>query len=118
MVRSQSTPAPQWRGIRVVLVVSCIVCVSLMAEEAGPAEPLASGQAASPSSSQVSNPVKLMAVDSVIQQAIADGNVPGAVLVVGHNGKVIYRKAYGHRSLEPRRELMTLDTIFDLASLT
>jgi len=31
---------------------------------------------------------------------------------------VIYRKAYGSRALEPRRELMTLDTIFDLASLT
>jgi uncharacterized protein YbbC (DUF1343 family) len=87
-----------------------------MAEEA--AEPFASGQAAGPSSSQASNPVKLGNVDSIIQQAIADGNIPGAVLVVGHNGKVIYRKAYGHRALEPRRELMTLDTIFDLASLT
>ena len=65
-----------------------------------------------------SNPVKLSAVDAIIQQAIADNNIPGAVLVVGHDGKVIYRKAYGHRSLEPKREAMTLDTIFDLASLT
>jgi uncharacterized protein YbbC (DUF1343 family)/CubicO group peptidase (beta-lactamase class C family) len=100
----------------VILVISCVVCVSLMAEEA--AAPFASGQAASPASPQASNPVKLGAVDSIIEQAIADGNIPGAVLVVGHNGKVIYRKAYGHRALEPRRELMTLDTIFDLASLT
>ena len=38
--------------------------------------------------------------------------------MVGHDGQVIYRKAYGSRSLEPRREPMTLDTIFDLASLT
>ncbi|MBZ5631421.1 MAG: serine hydrolase, partial [Acidobacteriia bacterium] len=29
-----------------------------------------------------------------------------------------FRKAYGYRSLEPRRETMTLDTIFDMASLT
>jgi uncharacterized protein YbbC (DUF1343 family)/CubicO group peptidase (beta-lactamase class C family) len=116
MVRSQGTSARRWRGIRVILVISCIVCVSLMAEEA--AEPFASGQAAGPASSQASNPVKLGNVDSIIQQAIADGNIPGAVLVVGHNGKVICRKAYGHRALEPRRELMTLDTIFDLASLT
>ncbi len=64
------------------------------------------------------SPVRLSAVDSIIQQAIADGNIPGAVLVVGHDGKVIYRKAYGMRALEPRREAMTLDTIFDLASLT
>ena len=62
--------------------------------------------------------VRLGAVDSIIRQAIADGNVPGAVLVVGHNGAVIYRKAYGERALEPRREPMTVDTIFDLASLT
>src|SRR6202166_3317067 len=57
-------------------------------------------------------------VDSIIEQAVADGNIPGAVLVVGHDGAVVYRKAYGSRALEPRRELMTLDTVFDLASLT
>jgi len=63
------------------------------------------------------SPLRLTAVDSVIQQAIAEG-LPGAVLVVGHNGAVIYRKAYGSRALEPKREPMTLDTVFDLASLT
>ncbi|MGA8620342.1 MAG: exo-beta-N-acetylmuramidase NamZ domain-containing protein [Candidatus Sulfotelmatobacter sp.] len=62
--------------------------------------------------------VTLQAVDGVIQQAIADGNIPGAVLVVGHEGHVIYRKAYGARALEPRREAMTLDTVLDVASLT
>jgi uncharacterized protein YbbC (DUF1343 family)/CubicO group peptidase (beta-lactamase class C family) len=60
----------------------------------------------------------LASVDAVIEQAIHDGNIPGAVLLVGHNGQVIYRKAYGNRALEPRREPMTLETIFDLASLT
>jgi len=62
--------------------------------------------------------VRLGSVDSIIQQAIADGNIPGAVLLVGHDGKVIYRKAYGHRALDPKHETMTLDTVFDLASLT
>jgi uncharacterized protein YbbC (DUF1343 family)/CubicO group peptidase (beta-lactamase class C family) len=62
--------------------------------------------------------VTLPAVDAVIEQAIHDGNIPGAVLVVGHDGHVIYRKAYGSRALEPRREAMTLDTIFDVASMT
>ena len=61
---------------------------------------------------------RLSGVDSVIEQAIADGNIPGAVLLVGHNGAVIYRKAYGNRALEPQREPMTVDTIFDMASLT
>ncbi|MGP0019328.1 MAG: serine hydrolase [Candidatus Sulfotelmatobacter sp.] len=65
-----------------------------------------------------SKPTRLGGVDAVIEKAIADGNIPGAVLVVGHDGAVIYRKAYGSRALEPRREPMTLDTVFDLASLT
>ncbi len=62
--------------------------------------------------------VHLTAVDAIIDQAIHDATVPGAVLIVGHNGRVVYHKAYGSRALEPRREGMTLDTIFDLASLT
>ena len=42
----------------------------------------------------------------------------GAVLVVGHNGQVVYRKAYGKRALVPQPETMTVDTVFDCASLT
>jgi uncharacterized protein YbbC (DUF1343 family) len=51
-------------------------------------------------------------------EAVTNGNIPGGVLLVGHNGRVIYRKAFGSRSLEPTREPMSGDTIFDLASLT
>jgi uncharacterized protein YbbC (DUF1343 family)/CubicO group peptidase (beta-lactamase class C family) len=61
---------------------------------------------------------RLQNVDAVIDQAIHDGNIPGAVLLIGHDGRIVYRKAYGLRALEPHRETMTLDTIFDLASLT
>jgi uncharacterized protein YbbC (DUF1343 family)/CubicO group peptidase (beta-lactamase class C family) len=60
----------------------------------------------------------LSVVDPIIQDAIEDHKIPGAVLLVGHGGKVVYRKAYGSRALEPHREAMTADTIFDLASLT
>jgi len=62
--------------------------------------------------------VALPAVDAAIEQAVGEAQIPGAVLIVGHHGQVIYRKAYGSRALEPRREAMTLDTVFDLASLT
>jgi uncharacterized protein YbbC (DUF1343 family)/CubicO group peptidase (beta-lactamase class C family) len=62
--------------------------------------------------------IALPTVDAVIRQAISDGNIPGAVLIVGHDGRVVYRKAYGARALEPKREAMTLDTVFDVASLT
>jgi uncharacterized protein YbbC (DUF1343 family)/CubicO group peptidase (beta-lactamase class C family) len=62
---------------------------------------------------------KLQSVlDPILEDAIARQKIPGAVLVVGHSGRVVYRKAYGLRSLEPTREPMTMDTIFDLASLT
>ena len=57
-------------------------------------------------------------VDSIVQEAIRDNQIPGAVVLVWHDGEVVYRKAFGHRALEPRREPMTLDTIFDIASLT
>ena len=46
------------------------------------------------------------------------GLIPGAVLIVGHNGEVhVQRRPYGHRALVPHEEPMTLDTIFDAASL-
>jgi uncharacterized protein YbbC (DUF1343 family)/CubicO group peptidase (beta-lactamase class C family) len=61
---------------------------------------------------------RLGVVDDIIKDAIGHGNIPGAVVLVGHNGRVVYRRAFGYRSLEPRRERMTIDTIFDLASLT
>ena len=53
-----------------------------------------------------------------MQKAVADNVIPGGVVLIGHNGKIVYRKAFGSRSLEPMREPMTADTIFDLASLT
>jgi uncharacterized protein YbbC (DUF1343 family) len=58
------------------------------------------------------------ALDEVINQAIAQDRLPGAVLLVGHNGQIVYRKAYGKRALVPLAETMTLDTIFDCASVT
>ncbi|HEX3746585.1 MAG TPA: exo-beta-N-acetylmuramidase NamZ domain-containing protein [Bryobacteraceae bacterium] len=58
------------------------------------------------------------AVDRAIEEAIQQNRLPGAVLLVGHDGQVVYRKAYGDRAVVPHTETMTVDTIFDLASLT
>ncbi len=58
------------------------------------------------------------ALDDAIERAIAEELLPGAVLIVGHDGRIVHRKAYGNRALVPAREAMTLDTIFDTASLT
>jgi uncharacterized protein YbbC (DUF1343 family)/CubicO group peptidase (beta-lactamase class C family) len=61
---------------------------------------------------------KLVVLDKILQQAIDQHQIPGAVLLVSHDGVTVYRRAIGSRSLEPRREPMTVDTVFDLASLT
>ncbi len=57
-------------------------------------------------------------LDAIIQDAVDRGNTPGAVVLIGHDGHIVHRRAFGSRSLEPSRERMTLETIFDLASLT
>ena len=61
---------------------------------------------------------RLARIDAVIAAAIAKKELPGAVVVVGRHGRIVWRKAYGARAVEPQREAMTADTIFDLASLT
>ncbi|MBI3405545.1 MAG: serine hydrolase, partial [Acidobacteria bacterium] len=60
----------------------------------------------------------LAQIDVVVEKAIAADEIPGAVVLVGQGDKILYRKAYGNRSLIPQREAMTMDTIFDMASLT
>src|SRR5438477_12384900 len=93
----------------IVILTASLVCAvwapALQAEKSNLAGPLTSGQNQSASASATSsNSVKLSAVDAVIQQALADNNIPGAALLVGQDGTGMYRKAYGHRSLEPKRE--------------
>lgn len=60
----------------------------------------------------------LQPIDAAVQSAIGRGELPGAVVLVVHKNKVVYRKAFGHRSLAPMRTLMEETTLFDLASLT
>ena len=61
---------------------------------------------------------RLALIDQAVERAIERRETPGAVVLVARRGRVVWRKAYGARSLVPGREEMTIDTIFDLASLT
>jgi uncharacterized protein YbbC (DUF1343 family)/CubicO group peptidase (beta-lactamase class C family) len=63
-------------------------------------------------------PGRLARIDAVVQDGIARGETPGAIVLVGRGRRVLFEKAYGNRSVEPTRERMTLDTVFDVASLT
>jgi uncharacterized protein YbbC (DUF1343 family)/CubicO group peptidase (beta-lactamase class C family) len=57
-------------------------------------------------------------MDALVQEAIKAGQAPGAVVLVGRGDEILFQKAYGQRAVVPTPEAMTLDTIFDLASLT
>ncbi|MBV1835610.1 serine hydrolase [Acetobacter estunensis] len=59
-----------------------------------------------------------MAVDRLVDEAIARKDIPGAVVAIGHEGKIVHRFVAGHRAIEPNVEPMTWDTHFDMASLT
>jgi len=61
---------------------------------------------------------RLAGAASLVDAAIQAKQCPGAVVLIGHDGKVVYRQAFGERALVPERRSMTLDTIFDMASLT
>ena len=80
---------------------------------------LAEGNA-SPSGDKaiITNGANFTNIDEMMNAAVARGVIPGGVVLIGHNGKVVYRKAFGSRSLEPDKEAMTENTIFDIASLT
>ncbi len=54
----------------------------------------------------------------MVNDAVAHHQIPGAVVVIGHDGHIVFHRAYGMRSLVPTQEAMTEDTIFDMASLT
>lgn len=61
---------------------------------------------------------RLAFIDSAVAESIRNKELPGAVVLVARRGGVVWRKAYGARALVPAREEMTVDTVFDLASLT
>lgn len=61
---------------------------------------------------------RFSAIDGIVNHGVEEHLLPGAVVIVGHDGHIVYRRAYGMRSLEPTQEKMRLDTVFDMASLT
>jgi CubicO group peptidase (beta-lactamase class C family) len=61
------------------------------------------------------NPALLNNIAVIAQDEIARGDIPGAVIEVGHRGRIVYRAAFGYGAdSAPLRP----DAIFDLASLT
>lgn len=61
---------------------------------------------------------RLSRIDELVDAAIAARQTPGAVVLVGLGDQIVYQKAFGIRASQPATEPMTLDTAFDVASLT
>ncbi len=57
-------------------------------------------------------------VDSLMNNAVANSVFPGAVLLIGQRGKVIYEKSFGHFTYSQKSKKMTTSAIFDLASIS
>jgi CubicO group peptidase (beta-lactamase class C family) len=64
------------------------------------------------------DPERLELVNHLVQRLVDAGCFPGAVLLVARRGRIAYFKAFGYAQLYPERRPMTLETVFDLASLT
>jgi len=64
------------------------------------------------------DPKVLQRLNGLINNAIEEKQTPGAVILISRRGSIVFRKAYGHSMLVPEKKKMTIETIFDLASLT
>lgn len=94
------------RALQPSVSTACVLGLAVALSAAGAAQTRGSGQ------------VEGSRLDAIIREAIAAKAAPGAVVVVGHGDQTLYEKAFGLRATVPAEEPMTLDTVFDLASLT
>jgi uncharacterized protein YbbC (DUF1343 family) len=82
---------------------------AVVAEDAAPVDPFAGPAVEDP---------RFAAIAAAVDVALAEGKMPGCVVVVGRKDEILYKRAFGQRALEPARLPMQMDTVFDLASLT
>jgi uncharacterized protein YbbC (DUF1343 family)/CubicO group peptidase (beta-lactamase class C family) len=109
-----------WARFAALLVVVALLPATIVAQRsdgAAKSQTSRSLVAAAPESVGMSSD-RLAQIDEAARESIARKETPGAVVLVARKGRIVYRKAFGDRAVEPQREPMTLDTIFDLASLT
>ncbi|MEK6279038.1 MAG: exo-beta-N-acetylmuramidase NamZ domain-containing protein [Acidobacteriota bacterium] len=100
-------PTPRYLKLVLSVLLVCLFAISSLGQL----------RVVKPAAVSVSQ-MRLAQIDSVVAEALGKRQLPGAVVLVARNGGVVWRKAYGNRAVEPSREPMTTDTIFDVASLT
>ena len=104
-------PVPRLAFLRRICV-AVLLCICLHSGEAVGGLPQASPETVGMSADHLER------IDAEVAKGIAAGEMPGCVVCIGRQGKVVFLKAYGDRQVEPERVAMTTDTLFDLASIT
>ena len=61
---------------------------------------------------------RLERIDAAVEASIKRGDCPGAMVLIVNRDEVVYRKAFGHVALQPEKQVLTADAIYDLASIT
>ncbi len=97
--------------MRVAIIFLCLATTPVFAQQ--PAV-----RSTSPARPLPFDATRLELIGPLIEGAIRAGDLPGAVVIAGRGNTVLYRKAFGLRASRPSSEPMTLDTMFDVASLT
>lgn len=105
---SSPAPAPRRRAEALRLFLAGLICQAAVACATAPTP-----ASAAPPPSQAAE-----AIGAIVQDEIAAGRVPGAVVVLGIRDRIVLRQAYGQRSMMPTVKPATVDTIYDAASLT
>ena len=61
---------------------------------------------------------RLAVIDDVVDEGLERERMPGCVVMIGRQGRIVHFRAYGHKQLKPEMVPMTTDTVFDMASIT
>jgi uncharacterized protein YbbC (DUF1343 family)/CubicO group peptidase (beta-lactamase class C family) len=92
--------------------------LALVLVQSPPAKALAAEVSAPAPSPTALTPAALASIADVARSEIQSGHIPGAVILIGNDRGVVYRRAFGHLVLGAHPAPMRPDAIFDLASLT
>lgn len=97
------------RNLLIAAVLAVLACVSCNQPTDGTL------RHATPSSKGL-NPEKLQQIDREVQRAIDEKNIPGCVVSIVRDDRIVFLKAYGNKQVYPDTIPMTTETVFDLAS--
>lgn len=101
------------KNLFTILLVALTLTTSAQTKSIKKSKGLSEG---SPESVGVSSE-RLARIDAMFQEAVSEGDIPGAVALVARNGKIVYYKAFGMADNQTSRPLKR-DDIFRIASQT